>query len=222
MHLLATLAVITAATVSATQIAYRAESVVALDRLMGRQLHICDFVPPPVTCERSCGPGYVECARPPNCYNPGLGQVCCSNGKYCDAGYVCTDAGCCPEDVPLSRCGATATLSVIPPPANTPPPSSSPASSAASTPSPSSSAPVPSSSASASETVPVPPSSTYPPSTTSESIPTYVPSSTAPGSNSTATFTPPPPVPAAAGRAKVEYLVAAALGAIGVWMSGIF
>lgn len=34
---------------------------------------------------------------------------------YCDPGYYCTDGGCCPDGVPLDQCGATITLSVIPP-----------------------------------------------------------------------------------------------------------
>lgn len=35
--------------------------------------------------------------------------------EYCDPGYYCTDGGCCPEGSPLDQCGATITLSVIPP-----------------------------------------------------------------------------------------------------------
>ncbi len=34
---------------------------------------------------------------------------------YCDPGYYCTDGGCCPDGAPLDQCGATITLSVIPP-----------------------------------------------------------------------------------------------------------
>src|SRR5436189_6465390 len=36
---------------------------------------------------------------------------------FCPAGSYCTDAGCCPSGVPLSQCGGTVSLSVIPPPA---------------------------------------------------------------------------------------------------------
>src|SRR5262245_56589269 len=47
--------------------------------VFGRQIDICVPVPPPVTCERSCGPGFIQCVAPHHCYNPGRGDVCCSN-----------------------------------------------------------------------------------------------------------------------------------------------
>ncbi len=34
---------------------------------------------------------------------------------YCDPGYYCTDRGCCRDGDSLDQCGATITLSVIPP-----------------------------------------------------------------------------------------------------------
>lgn len=49
--------------------------------VLKRQTHICKPVTAPVTCERSCGAGYVQCVLPLRCYNPGLGQTCCSNGS---------------------------------------------------------------------------------------------------------------------------------------------
>ena len=55
-------------------------SFMAINGLFERQIQ-CVRVPPPLTCERSCGPGYVTCSFLPHCYNPGLGQVCCSNGS---------------------------------------------------------------------------------------------------------------------------------------------
>ncbi|ERF72449.1 hypothetical protein EPUS_07906 [Endocarpon pusillum Z07020] len=76
---------------------------------------VCVPVPEPVTCARSCGAGSEQCVYPSLCYNPTKGQKCCSNGEYCDPGYYCTDRGCCPDGAPLDQCGATITLSVIPP-----------------------------------------------------------------------------------------------------------
>lgn len=37
---------------------------------------------------------------------------------YCAEGYYCVDVGCCPNGSSLEECGATKTLSVIPPPLN--------------------------------------------------------------------------------------------------------
>lgn len=39
--------------------------------------------------------------------------------EYCDAGTYCTNKGCCKNGQSLEECGATQTLSVIPPPAAT-------------------------------------------------------------------------------------------------------
>ena len=41
----------------------------------------CQEIDPPYTCERSCGPGWVECIFPLNCYNAGAGDICCSDGS---------------------------------------------------------------------------------------------------------------------------------------------
>lgn len=86
-------------------------------QILKRQLDTCRPVRPPVTCERSCGPGYVQCMSFPNCYNPGRGDSCCSDGKYCPVGSYCTDTTCCPDGASLEECGATTILDVIPPPA---------------------------------------------------------------------------------------------------------
>ena len=48
--------------------------------LFNRQIRNCKPVPPPATCERSCGEGYITCISLPHCYNPGQGDVCCSDG----------------------------------------------------------------------------------------------------------------------------------------------
>jgi len=77
----------------------------------------CKDVTAPFTCERSCGPGYFPCVSPTVCYNAGGGDICCSDGTACPAGSYCTNGGCCPNGVPLARCGATITLSIILPPA---------------------------------------------------------------------------------------------------------
>ncbi|KAM6513477.1 hypothetical protein FALCPG4_015892 [Fusarium falciforme] len=122
---LTTLALLGAASASAPHIAMRSVAFETLKGVMERQVHECKDVPPPVTCERSCGPGYVQCVYEFNCYNPSIGQSCCSNGKYCPADTYCTDIGCCPDDVSLEECGATRILSVIPPPATEEPSSSS-------------------------------------------------------------------------------------------------
>ena len=59
-------------------------------------VHYCQPVKHP-TCERSCGKGWVTCQEFPNCYNPGIGQSCCSDGSYCPAGSSCVPGGCCPH-----------------------------------------------------------------------------------------------------------------------------
>src|SRR5436853_7712852 len=57
-------------------------SKMALKGLFERQVVLCKPVPVPATCEKSCGPGYVQCVSFPNCYNPSLGESCCSNGGW--------------------------------------------------------------------------------------------------------------------------------------------
>lgn len=86
-----------------------------LETLFGRQTVFCAPIEPPYTCERSCGAGYTECIAFPTCYNPGIGEICCSNGDYCDAGTYCTDGGCCDNGLTLAECDATVSFSVIPP-----------------------------------------------------------------------------------------------------------
>src|ERR1700732_3813758 len=56
-------------------------SLVAIRGVFERQLQICKSVPAPATCEKSCGPGNIQCISFPNCYNPSAGESCCSNGS---------------------------------------------------------------------------------------------------------------------------------------------
>ncbi|WEW60318.1 hypothetical protein PRK78_005803 [Emydomyces testavorans] len=86
-----------------------------LAKLQNRQVELCKEIKAPYTCERSCGPGFTECGSFPHCYNPSRGETCCRNGKYCPAGYFCTDAGCCPSSKSLQECGATQILTGSPP-----------------------------------------------------------------------------------------------------------
>ncbi|KAF4974634.1 hypothetical protein FZEAL_8493 [Fusarium zealandicum] len=121
MHFLSTFLFVGAVSAAAHRVLERSAAYLALEGVMEgilkRQVRICKAVEPPVTCERSCGPGFVECTRPDMCYNPGRGDICCSNGYYCKAGTYCTDNGCCPDGNSLEECNATRTVSIIPPPA---------------------------------------------------------------------------------------------------------
>jgi hypothetical protein len=86
MQLLSTLIFIGVASASLAQMAVRSPALMALEGVMAgvskRQTRFCDRVPPgPNLCERSCGAGYVECINPTTCYNPGEGDVCCSDGS---------------------------------------------------------------------------------------------------------------------------------------------
>ena len=56
-----------------------------LERAMIRN---CKSVEAPATCESSCGPGHIQCVSFPNCYNPGLGQKCCSDGGL--SSFLCS------------------------------------------------------------------------------------------------------------------------------------
>ncbi|PNP76821.1 hypothetical protein FNYG_09837 [Fusarium nygamai] len=117
MQLPATLFLVGTASAHLSLVAGRSSAFLALRGVMERQVDSCEPIRAPYTCERSCGPGFVECIDFPTCYNPGRGDTCCSDGSYCPAGFYCTDAGCCPDGSSVEECGATATLSVIPPPA---------------------------------------------------------------------------------------------------------
>jgi len=117
MHFLSTVVLVGAASASALTAVGQRSSLMALKRVVERDT--CVPVPAPATCEKSCGPGNIQCISFPTCYNPSAGEVCCSNGKYCSRGYYCTNAGCCPNGTPLAQCGATISLSVILPPAGT-------------------------------------------------------------------------------------------------------
>jgi hypothetical protein len=93
--------------------------------IVDRQVRFCELVPAPATCERSCGPGFIQCALPPYCYNPSIGHTCCSDGTVCLSGSYCSDNGCCPDDISLEECGATVTLSTLLPPSSTREPTTS-------------------------------------------------------------------------------------------------
>ncbi|KAG9240204.1 hypothetical protein BJ878DRAFT_311736 [Calycina marina] len=117
MHLLPVLILNYAATAWAADMAAgQVQSFNALKQIMERQFHFCSLITAPFTCERSCGAGYTECIKFPDCYNPGLGQICCSDGSYCDSGEYCTDGGCCPNDIPLSQCGEVVLSTIAPAP----------------------------------------------------------------------------------------------------------
>ncbi|KAI3567770.1 hypothetical protein IWW34DRAFT_641681, partial [Fusarium oxysporum f. sp. albedinis] len=89
-----------------------------LEGVAKRQTRTClEVLDGPNLCERSCGPEFVECIYKDNCYNPGRGYVCCSDGRVCPAGSYCTNVRCCPDGISHEECGATATLSIIPLPA---------------------------------------------------------------------------------------------------------
>ena len=78
-------------------------------------------------CEKSCGIGYTQCTNYYTCFNPGLGQVCCPDGRkltqcgdkrylqakltmrqdYCDAGEYCAQDSsgsqiCCKHGEPCN------------------------------------------------------------------------------------------------------------------------
>ncbi|KAH8792906.1 Prp 4 [Hyaloscypha sp. PMI_1271] len=197
-------------------------SLTALKSIVERQIQLCTPVPPPYTCEHSCGPGNIECISFPTCYNPSAGETCCSDGNYCSKGYFCTDAGCCPDGTSLAECGAAFTLSIIPPPTGSPSsPSPSSTSSAVTTssssgssltPSPSSSTPTPTTPAN-----PTTPSASESPSPTKAS-PTTTPKITTPSSNSTSASTPAVSTiqPGAAGKTFSFSVIHVALGWFGV------
>jgi hypothetical protein len=81
MHMLSVAIITLVGTASATASAGQRSSFNALKGIIERQTQICTPVPAPATCEASCGPGNVECVSFPNCYNPGAGESCCSDGS---------------------------------------------------------------------------------------------------------------------------------------------
>ncbi|KAH7348607.1 Prp 4 [Rhexocercosporidium sp. MPI-PUGE-AT-0058] len=119
MHFSSNILLLGAASAVAAATSGQRLSMMAIRSVFERQVDTCVPVTAPATCERSCGPGNIECISFPTCYNPSAGESCCSNGKYCPSGFYCTDAGCCPNGTPLADCGATISLSVILPPAPT-------------------------------------------------------------------------------------------------------
>ncbi|PMD62604.1 uncharacterized protein K444DRAFT_346017 [Hyaloscypha bicolor E] len=196
-------------------------SLTALKSIVERQIQLCTPVPPPYTCEHSCGPGNIECISFPTCYNPSAGETCCSNGDYCPKGYFCTNAGCCPNGSSLAECGAAFTLSIIPPPTGSPSsPSPSSTSSAVTTSSSSSSNLTPPPSSTPTPTTPASPttpSASESPSPTKAS-PTTTPKIATPSSNSTSTSTPAVSTvqPGAAGKTFSFNVIHVALGWFGV------
>lgn len=133
--------------------------------------------------------------------------------EFCRAGFYCTNAGCCPNGATLAECGASVSLSVIPPPVATPsqPPTE---------PSPPPEPPVPTTTAetpaetSAEAPVETPsgvPSQAAP---SEPPAPTYPVPPVGPPSNGTATTDEPPVVTAGAGRADIGAM--AILGGLGV------
>lgn len=64
------------------------------------------------TCT-SYGPNYRACGRD-GCYDPSQGQVCCSDGKYCEAGEFCSTPYCCPIVCISLATFATFALHLIP------------------------------------------------------------------------------------------------------------
>ncbi|KAF4628860.1 hypothetical protein G7Y89_g9291 [Cudoniella acicularis] len=88
-------------------------SYLALKSVMERATFLCTPVPAPVTCEKSCGPGNIECISFPNCFNPGAGETCCADGTYCNSGYYCVDSGCCPNGKSLAECEAKSTQATL-------------------------------------------------------------------------------------------------------------
>jgi hypothetical protein len=85
-----------------------------------RNLNILDkrqqYVPgtktaPGDSCAAAFGSGYQTCAETaPNgnrfCYNPTVGEICCSGQWVCAPSNTCSDSygGCCPPGVPAAMC----------------------------------------------------------------------------------------------------------------------
>jgi len=61
---------------------YQRSQKVGLERRIDR---FCSRVPSSTPleqlCEASCGTGYTQCTNYYTCFNPGLGQVCCPDGR---------------------------------------------------------------------------------------------------------------------------------------------
>jgi hypothetical protein len=133
MVLFSTLILASAASASVLLSGQRISSLAGLGGLE-RQTESCPAIPAPYTCEGSCGPGYTECIRFPDCYNPSQGEICCSDGSqsslllpicgihqlssriaFCAVGHYCTNVGCCSDINSLANCGAAVSLSTIPP-----------------------------------------------------------------------------------------------------------
>jgi hypothetical protein len=73
------------------------------------------------TCAESCGPTYETCPSKEDlyCFDPSIGEQCCPDltGNSCDEGYYCTNdpegvTYCCPNDMDLTNCAASYSLTV--------------------------------------------------------------------------------------------------------------
>ncbi|CAG8959038.1 hypothetical protein HYFRA_00012199 [Hymenoscyphus fraxineus] len=68
-------------------------SISAMEGIFPRADRVCKPVLAPATCSDSCGAGYITCGDADLCYNPTIGQSCCSDGSHCDQGYSCIGSG---------------------------------------------------------------------------------------------------------------------------------
>jgi len=81
MHIFPAIILISSASAVVASLIGQHLSMRALTGLYERQPQMCQLVPAPLTCEKSCGPGYVTCVNLPNCFNPSIGETCCSDGS---------------------------------------------------------------------------------------------------------------------------------------------
>lgn len=78
--------------------------------LIGRQSQA--FTPTPIngqgaTCADAFGAGFVQCGTGNDCFNPGAGGSCCSEGYDCPSGSFCLVQGqCCPDGLDPASCAA--------------------------------------------------------------------------------------------------------------------
>ncbi|KAI0176698.1 hypothetical protein BJ166DRAFT_584861 [Pestalotiopsis sp. NC0098] len=65
-----------------------------------------------MTCNETYGAGFESCGGPDStfCYNAGIGQTCCPDKGYCDAGTYCAPVAgyCCDENEDLPTCARNA------------------------------------------------------------------------------------------------------------------
>ncbi|KKZ63791.1 hypothetical protein EMCG_01895 [[Emmonsia] crescens] len=66
------------------------------------------------TCAEAFGDGYVQCGTGKTCFNPTIGQSCCSEYS-CPSGSGClTDGYCCPDSLGPKACLEKFSLSLLP------------------------------------------------------------------------------------------------------------